>query len=242
MGILYYPNTTNLKVDIGNAIDLLRFNLDSTHSFITIGVEFMAYAYSLSYQGYRLQIGMLDGFFGGNAVYTINSPGNKTSIRFRFIHNSAHLVDGYYDPTTGWLNGRLPIPFTRDFAELLFTDAFQYGPLYLRPYGGGSFATRVRPGLIKQMAYCAGGEIHTESGAHTFLGKPFEIFAAYHLNISGLPVYVGSNHAQVGVKFGTWDKKGINFYLSYFKGNNMFNEFYYEKIERFGVGFSVDFP
>src|ERR1035437_10019412 len=69
MGILYYPNTTNLKLDIGNTMDLIRFNLQD-NKYITVGIEFMAYAYSVSFSQMRLQIGALDGFFGGNAVYT----------------------------------------------------------------------------------------------------------------------------------------------------------------------------
>jgi hypothetical protein len=78
LGILYYPNSTNLKVDIGHSIDLLQINLQEKE-YVTVGIEFMAYAYSMSFSQYRLQIGTLDGFFGGNATYI---PGNFRKTAF----------------------------------------------------------------------------------------------------------------------------------------------------------------
>ena len=241
VGILYYPNTTNLKVDIGNTMDLLRFNLQE-NKFITVGIEFMAYAYSVSFSQMRLQIGTLDGFFGGNATYTNEQPGNRFSTRLRYIHNSAHLVDGFYSvDNQQWLNKKQPIPFTRDFAEVIFTDEFRYSDISFRPYIGGSIATRQRPSVLKRSAFCTGLEAHTGRDSEpAFIHHHF--FFAYHFLLAGLPVYQGSHQVQVGVKFGDWQSKGVNFFLSYFNGNNMFNEFYYERINRFGVGFSVDFP
>ena len=241
VGILYYPNTTNLKLDIGNTMDLLRFNLEQ-NKYITVGIEFMAYAYSVSFSQMRLQIGTLDGFFGGNAVYTNQLCGSRFSTRLRYLHNSAHLVDGFYSVNSGeWLNNKQPIPFTRDFAEVIFSDEFPYSGITFRPYIGGSIATRQRPSLLKRSTFCAGAEAHTgDDSEPAFIHSHF--FFAYHFLLAGLPVYQGSHQVQVGVKFGRWESKGVNFFLSYFNGNNMFNEFYYERINRFGVGFSIDFP
>jgi hypothetical protein len=242
MGILYYPSSTNLKLDIGNSIDLLKINLQEK-TYLTFGIEFMAYAYSTSYNFYRLQISTLDGFFGGNAVYTHELPGNRFSTRLRYIHNSAHLVDGYFDKDHNeWINNKEPIPFTRDFAEVIFSDEFSYSHLTFRPYIGGSWSPRVRPEILKRGIFCTGLEIHTGSGEVPSDNPIYHFFLAYHFQLVGLPQYQGTGNFMAGVKFGDWHKKGVNFYISYFNGNNMFNEFYYERIERFGVGFSVDFP
>jgi Protein of unknown function (DUF1207) len=242
LGILYYPNTTNLKLDIGNSIDLLKLNLQENR-YITFGIEFMAYAYSTSYNLYRLQISTLDGFFGGNAVYTRELPGNRFSTRLRYIHNSAHLVDGYFDKDDDeWMNEKEPIPFTRDFAEVIFADEFPFSFLSFRPYIGGSYSARVRPSILKRGIFCTGLEAHTGSGEVPLNNPVYHFFVAYNFQLAGLPQYQGTSNFMAGVKFGEWQKKGVNFYISYFKGNNMFNEFYYERIERFGVGFSVDFP
>ena len=242
LGILYYPNTTNLKVDIGNSIDLLRVNLHEKE-YVTIGIEFMAYAYSMSFSQLRLQIGTLDGFFGGNAIYTREFPGNRISTRFRYIHNSAHLVDGYFDLDHGvWMDRKTPMPFTRDFAEVIFSDEFPLSNYSLRPYIGGSYAARIRPSVLKKGTFCTGIEAHTLNRKESPNDISYHFFLAYHFQLAGLPRYLGTNNLMAGIKFGEWQKKGVNFYLSWYKGNNMFNEFYYERIDRFGVGFSVDFP
>jgi hypothetical protein len=242
LGILYYPNSTNLKLDIGNSIDLLKINLQKKE-YITFGIEFMAYAYSMSFNQYRLQIGTLDGFFGGNATYTRELPGNRFSTRLRYLHNSAHLVDGYFNLSTNqWMNGKSPMPFTRDFAEVIFSDELSYSDFSFRPYIGGSYAARIRPSILKKGTFCTGLEIHTGNGGESAKERFYHFFVAYNFQLAGLPQYLGTNNLQAGIKFGAWQKKGVNFFISWFKGNNMFNEFYYERIDRFGVGFSVDFP
>jgi hypothetical protein len=242
LGLLYYPNSTNMKVDIGNSIDLFRINLNKT-DYVTCGIEFMAYAYSMSFSQLRLQIGTIDGFFGGNATYTQELPGSRFSTRFRYIHNSAHLVDGYYDLNNDeWMNGKKPMPFTRDFAELILSDEFSFSYYTFRPYLGGSYAARIRPSLLKRATFCTGLEAHTGKESEASADPSIHFFLAYHFQLAGLPAYLGSHQFQAGIKFGEWKKKGLNLFLSWFTGNNMFNEFYYEKINRFGIGFSVDFP
>lgn len=66
MGINFFPSDSHMKVDIGNSTDVL--GLAITDLYISVGAEFMAYAYVTSYKGYRLQIDAVDGFFGGNAT------------------------------------------------------------------------------------------------------------------------------------------------------------------------------
>ncbi|MDX1699202.1 MAG: hypothetical protein R3250_01230, partial [Melioribacteraceae bacterium] len=119
LGILYYPSNTNLKVDIGNNVDLVKITFPAYNSILSFSIEFMGYALSTSYGGNRLQIDALDGLFGGNVAFSKNYDNGRFISRFRIIHNSAHLVDGHYDRYSGkWINDDEPIPFTRDFGEL----------------------------------------------------------------------------------------------------------------------------
>lgn len=240
LGLLYYTATSHLKVDIGNSIDIILFNdVFDDGDGLSAGVEFMAYAYATSYKGYRLQIDAIDGFFGGNLLYTAG----ESVYRFRFIHNSAHLVDGAFDGTElKWINNKLPIPYTRDFAELIYVGklrAFGGETMY---YGGMSYTVHRRPLELRRSSFILGAEYHHPELLGTFLGNPANFFFILNNNINGAPKYTLSTNIQSGVKFGDWQGKGMLFYVSYYTGNDVFSEYYANRVQRFGIGFSVDFP
>lgn len=240
LGVLYYTSTTNLKVDIGNSVDLL--SLESDNYRITAGLEFMAYAFSKSYSGKRLQISAVDGFFGGNISFSNKHDDNKLLARFRIIHNSAHLVDGSYDSSTdSWLDGKTPIPYTRDFGEVTVAHQICYRELILKYYGGLSYASLIRPENLKRFNYIAGFELALKN----VLGKLFEhdtnLFLAEHFFLDGTSKYFGNQQVMAGIKFGEWDKKGIVLYASYYSGRDVFSSFYDRRISKFGIGFFVDF-
>ena len=242
IGILYYPDNANLKVDIGNTIDLIAINFSHPNSKLTFGIDFMAYALSTSFHGNRLQIDAIDGFFGGNASYSKSFKKSRLLSRFRIFHNSAHFVDGHYDTELGqWKKNQEPIPFTRDLGELTigYESFLNFGTL--KYYGSISYSTLVRPSQLKKYALNGGFELAFENIFGEIFSKKSNLFVAYHFSLNGLPKYSGSNHITGGIKFGSWNDKGISLYLSYFSGNNMFSEYFYNKISKFGIGFLVDF-
>ncbi len=242
MGINFFPSDSHMKVDIGNSTDVLGVEIDKM--YLSVGAEFMAYAYVTSYKGYRLQIDAIDGFFGGNVTSRITTGSTGTHyIRFRFIHNSAHLVDGHYDLSAdNWIDSETPIPYTRDFAELTYAPVFSLNSVSLRPYIMASQSLRRRPEELRRLSAASGFEMRDSAPIDRFLNKEINLFTAFHFFTAGLPEYTLSFSSQFGVKFGDWDSKGISFFISYYRGNNMFSEYYSRRIERFGVGFNFDFP
>lgn len=242
VGVLYYPENANLKVDIGNSIDLLKFSKGEGRQVLTFGVDFLAYAYSTSFKGHRLQIDAVDGLFGGNICYSIGAGDNTYFTRLRVIHNSAHFVDGHYDITVkSWINNQEPIPFTRDFGELTFAWQHENKDYSFKIYGGPAYATLVRPLIIKKYSFSAGFEAADINGLGKVFGKDGNLFAAYYFNLAGTPVYTGSHNFLAGIKMGDWPGKGIILYANYYSGTNMFSEYYRERIARTGLGFLVDF-
>lgn len=245
LGVLYYPENANLKVDIGNSMDLLSFHFPEGKSKLSFGVEFMAYASVIGYEQLRLQIDAIDGFFGGNATFTKPIDDNLLSIRFRFIHNSAHLVDGNYwihPYPRDWTKPGGPIAFTRDFGELIAANTIHLEKYTLRYYGGGAFSFRIRPDVLKRFSAVAGFEINSDQIIGKLFNKPVNVFLAHNINYAGLPDYSFTNQSQLGIKFGKWESKGILFYFSFYSGNDMFSEYYDQKINKVGFGFAVDFP
>jgi hypothetical protein len=240
MGTLYYPEDGNLKVDIGNNVDLASFYFDSQQ--ISLGIEFMAYGLSTNYGGNRLQIDAIDGFFGGNVTYSYKMESSRIKSRFRFVHNSSHLVDGSYLADQGsWKEGREPIPFTRDFFELTAAHEISSSFAIFQYYGSGSYAVLVRPSEIGRIFFNAGFESAFTDPFGKIFGKGNSFFAAYQFTLRNYGEYTGSSHLMGGIKFGDWLDKGIVLYVSYYSGNHIFNEYYYERISRLGFGFMIDF-
>lgn len=242
LGVLYYTSTTNLKVDIGNTVDLLSIESGDSKTRFSAGIEFMAYAFSKSYADKRLQISAVDGFFGGNLSFSKQIEDNKLLARFRIIHNSAHLVDGSYDADNDlWIDGRKPIPFTKDFGEITVAHQIYFETAVLKYYGGLSYATLVRPDELKRYNFHAGFEVALTNA----FGKVFEndanLFLADYFFLDGTTKYFGSNQLMTGMKIGSWDKKGIVIYASYYSGRDMFGSYYDRKISKIGIGFCVDF-
>ncbi|NLT52326.1 MAG: hypothetical protein GXX85_15585 [Ignavibacteria bacterium] len=209
---------------------------------MTAGIDFMAYAFSTSYAGNRLQIDALDGFFGGNISYSQKTGNGKILGRFRVVHNSAHFVDGHFNVAENkWIDDKTPIPFTRDMGELTLANQINYVSAILKYYGSISYSTLVRPADLKKYSGNCGVEIAFTDILGKFLNKSTQFYFAYHFSLVGIPEYMGSSHSMLGIKAGEWEGKGISLYLSYFNGNNVFSEYYKDRIEKFGIGFFVDF-
>jgi hypothetical protein len=242
LGVMYYPSTANLKVDVGNSVDLLEFKIISEKIKVTVGIDFFAYALSTSFAGNRLQIDALDGLFGGNAVFSKSFTEDKFFIRFRVLHNSAHLVDGHFNVATNkWIDDDTPMPFTRDFGELLFAYELNNENIYSRIYAGPSYSTLVRPYFLRRWNLITGGEFVLPD----LIGKTFKqrtnLFFAYNFHLNGGRKYTGNSNLMAGLKFGDWSGKGIVLYAEYYSGQKRFNEYFYEREEELGIGFNVDF-
>lgn len=243
IGVFKYFGTANLKVDIGNMIDLFGWNFTGRQTNITAGIDFMAYAFVTGSQGLRLQVDALDGFFGGNLTVSSKLEDSKLYARLRVLHLSAHLVDGHYElGAKRWIDNREPIPFTKDFGELTFAHLLSPSFGIVRYYGGVSYATLVRPANIERFGFLAGVECyHT-----TLLGRLFDHpaipFFAFHSSLTGTPRHIGTTNLLIGLKFGEWDSKGVVFYLSHIRGGNPFSEYFDERVTIWGAGFTADFP
>ncbi len=243
MGLLYYTANRNMKVDIGNSFDLLEFNLSNQEN-ITIGAEFMAYAYVTDYLQYRLQIDAIDGFFGGNIIYSREVNNGRWIGRFRYIHNSSHLVDGHWNSVTNkWINNIKPTAFGNNYADILLARELGFYKYAFRYYGGMSLSTGMdtKTKLLKRFSYKSGFEFAIKNFFGNFLNRNENIFFAVNVDLKGIPKYILNQHYVAGIKLGNWDGKGFSFYFSYYNGGDIFNQYFQTRISRFGIGFTFDF-
>ncbi len=242
IGVFKFLDAGEMKVDIGNTIDVFGFHIPDNGIKLSAGIDFFAYAFTIGAQGLRLQIDAIDGFFGGNLSFSKEAEESKIQARLRILHHSAHLVDGHYNLNTNtWIDNRKPIPFTKDFGELVLAHMVTQPFGNLRYYGGVSYATLVRPADLKHLEYLAGVEVYFDNIIDSVFNNPTNIYLAYNLSVNGMPKYVGSNQIQFGFKFGKWYLKGPSIYIAYYTGNHMFGEYFDKRLQTVGLGFTVDF-
>ena len=242
IGLFKFLDAGEMKVDIGNSIDVFELSIPTKDIKFTVGIDFMAYALTTNAEGLRLQIDAIDGFFGGNLSFSKSMDGQSIQSRFRILHHSAHFVDGHFNATTNtWVNNRPPTPYTRDFGEIIAVHSLTQSFGYIRYYGGISYASLVRPPDFKRYAYQGGAELVFDKLFGTILEQPTNLYVAYHISLLGTPAYSSANQIQVGVKFGNWFKKGTTIYLAYYNGRHIFAEYYSDRLTTIGAGFTVDF-
>ena len=244
VGLRKEIETSKLKVDIGASVDMLEFRpgADSSHR-IRLGIDFFTYALSTNSEGLRLQIDAVDGYFGGHVSYIKDvDPDSRIAVRLRLMHVSAHFLDGHYNITTQlWKDGRQPIPFTRDFGELVGAYAFRSGEVTGQIYGGFSYATLIRPVEIRRVELQAGFEFHADELVENVFGRPFNLYASDHFLLRGIPSYIGTNNLEFGVKFGDWGSTGLRIFASHYNGLDVFSQYYDQRRESWGLGFAFDF-
>lgn len=243
MGLIFYPQNKNMKVQIGNSTDVLSFAYSGYKKKITVGAEFMAYGSVRTYQDYILQIDAIDGMFGGNISYSNLMDDGRFFIRFRVIHHSAHLVDGHWDSAEQKWIDRIPSAFGRDYAELVFSREKNFGDYLLRYYGGGNFAVHINTQnkILKRYVFKTGFELAQKNIFGEVFNKEGNGFLVYNLHTLSTETTMLNHHVQLGYKFGYWYDKGFIFYLAYYNGSNPFSQYFGERIENFGIGFNIDF-
>ena len=241
-GLLKFFSNSGLKIDVGNSVDLVEYSSPGYGTRITAGIDFLAYGYSTSSEGFRLQIDALDGVFGGNLSFSKCQNSSRILSRIRILHLSGHFVDGhFFDPQTSVLiQGRFPRIFTKDFGELVgaYEHRAAWGLLFL--YGGASYATLIRPAEIRRFSYMTGFEYSNNRLIKPMFNNAVNVYFAFQLSLTGSPVYSGSNNLQAGIKFGGWGEKGILLYVAYLDGRHLFAEYYDKRLRTSAAGIAVD--
>jgi hypothetical protein len=242
VGLRKEIGTSRLKLDIGSALDLLGYAFDNERKQqLRFGADFFTYALTTNAQGFRLQVDAVDGFFGGHIVYRGETESAAYGARLRLMHLSAHLVDGHVNPATGtWVNNQAPLPFTRDFVELIGFYSCTLGPVAVMPYAGFSYAALIRPSTIKRWGGIGGIEVNSGEAFGKVFGKPFECYLADNFTLTGVPEWVGTNVFEFGTKFGRWEGSGIRLYVNYVSGLELFSQYYNVHNSKWGIGFAFD--
>lgn len=240
VGIRKEIGSSRLNLDIGATYDLAEY-APSQGTAIRLGVDFFTYALTSTYSGRRLQVDAVDGFFGGHLLYRSAEPDAKFVVRLRGLHRSAHFVDGHYDNSLNqWRNERVPLPFTKDFADLLLAYTWNQFEAPLTVYSGLGYTTLVRPVEIDRFSMSLGAEVSSGTMMGSVFSKPFALFASYNLSLDGIPGRVMTSAVLAGLKFGEWQGQGVRLVVGYRSGLEMYGEYFDVRRDYWSLGILFD--
>lgn len=232
LGFLFQVGENELRLDIGNSIDMLRYKLNDYESF-SFGADLFTYTLLRGETDFHFPVDAVDYLFGINAGYVNKNNGNEYGARFRFSHISAHFVDGHYNnETNGWRDGRTPRVYSREFLELMPYYKFDN----LKVYVGITYLIHVTPEEIGKDNYQIGFDYFAEN----LIAANFTPFIAYDFKLVHIDKYSGNNSLNAGIKFGKPDGKGVSLYFHYYSGKSIHGEYYDYNKEYSAIGINLD--
>lgn len=240
-GIIYVPSRVQVNFTLGSSLPVLEFRLGEGRT-ISVGSDIMAYAQFNFLRTLEIMVDNVDALWGLSGVYRHTMDRSSLAFRLRLMHNSAHLVDEHYLPENyRRLIKPVPTNLTMEFAELTAVYDQENDDFTSRVYASGAYRLKVSPkAIFKKPFGSAGAEIAEKSLEWTFLGKRTHLFLAVHGEMEGTPKYHLSVNTLAGIKLGGWQERGILFFLSYYRGNNFYSEYYDERISDAGIGWLIE--
>jgi len=232
LGFLFDFGDNELRLDIGNSVDVIRYSIDDKHTF-SLGADLFTYTLLRGEENFHFPVDAVDYLFGINFGYINTSGCYEYGARVRISHISAHFVDGHYNGSTvSWRDGRNPIVYSREFVEVMPFYKFDN----LRLYAGFTYIFHVDPIDLGKDIYQVGFDYFMDNKISThitpFIGYDFKVI---HLNERSV------NHSlSGGVKFGKPNGKGFSIYLHYYTGKSIHGEYFDVNKTYTSIGFNLD--
>lgn len=233
LGSQFDMNNNELRLNIGNSLDLININ-SSSNNIWSIGADLFTFTLLRSETAFHFPVDAVDYLFGLNMGYKkVCGNGDEYGLRARISHISAHLADGHYDGNNNvWRNGHNPRVYSREFVELL--------PFYrfsgMRIYGGVTYIFHIDPVNLGKTNFQAGFDYFPE----VTLLENIHPFVGYDIKLTDISKYKANNSIMAGIKFGYATGRGISLYYNYYSGNNFHGEYFDRPNEYSAIGFNLD--
>ena len=233
IGFLFRTGQNDLRMDIGASKDIVHYKLESGAT-ISIGADMFTYTKLRGENDFHFPVDAVDYLFGFNAGYSGKIAGYEAGVRVRLSHISTHMVDGHYSNTLGgWLDGRNPIVYSREFIEVFPYIKFSN----TRLYAGLTYVYHTSPKGLHPGIY----QIGFDSFLPEYKVWGFVPFVAAETKLVKLNTFMAYNTIMAGVKVGNITGAGFSLYYQYYSGRNNHGQ-YYDLPEQFSaIGFHIDF-
>ena len=232
MGFLFDIGKNELRLDVGNSLDIFHKEISST-AMLSAGVDFFTYSFLQRRNDFKFPVVAIDYLFGINSVYIVKQNNYRYGIRARLSHISAHFVDGHYNIIEHeWRDSLEPFVYSKEF--------FEFTPFYaennFRIYATLTLIYHIKPADLGKDAYQIGGEYFIPK----IFAEKIGLFVSSDLKITHLDDYNISYNSQLGLKFGEFDSRGTSVYLQFYSGKNIHGELFNKNENKTSIGINFD--
>ncbi len=233
LGFVFQMGKNELRLDIGNSIDIIRYEKCPGEIF-SFGADLFTYTLLRGEKNFHFPVDAVDYLFGINAAYKKNvDDENEYGARLRISHISAHFVDGHYDGANNqWRDEHNPRVYSREFIELM--------PYYkinsFRAYAGFTYLFHVTPSIINKDNYQVGFDYFFNN----IISQNITPFIGYDYKLTHLDKYTANHSASIGIKFGKFQGRGLSVYINYFSGKSIHGEYFDFNKEYIALGLNLD--
>ncbi|MBN2572470.1 MAG: DUF1207 domain-containing protein [Ignavibacteriales bacterium] len=232
VGALFQIGENELRLDIGNSLDIIKYTI-CTNEIFSFGADFFTWTLLRSEENFHFPVDAVDYLFGINLGYRKLVSDAEIGGRLRLSHISAHFVDGHFDnQTQTWRDSLAPQVHSREFIEFIYFIKWNS----IRSYIGFTYIFHVDPTDIGKDNYQVGFEYFLEN----FITEKVTPFIAYDLKIINSEKYTANNSLSLGIKIGNVYGKGISFYYNYYAGKSIQGEYYNKQKNISSIGFNLD--
>ncbi|MEW6194700.1 MAG: DUF1207 domain-containing protein [Bacteroidota bacterium] len=232
LGFLIQFSKNELRLDIGNSIDLFRYYKNENETF-SLGADLFTYTLLRGETNFHFPVDAVDYLFGFNGSYKVVNENYEYGARLRISHISAHFVDGHYDGTNSrWRDDLNPRVYSREFVELMPYYKFNS----LRVYTGFTYLFHVDPEYIGKMNYQFGFDYF----ANDFISESITPFFGYDIKLVDIDKFTANNSLSAGIKIGKVHGKGLSLYFNYYAGKSIHGEYFNFNKEYSALGINLD--
>ncbi len=232
LGMLFMIDENEIRLDIGNSVDALRFEYDD-NTVLSFGLDLFTYTRLRAERDFHFPVDAVDYLFGFNAGWKKINKCSEIGARLRLSHISAHFADGHYDGSNQrWLDYDYPIVYSREFLE--FIGYYKFSDL--RVYAGMTYIFHVDPSDLGKNIYHLGLDYFMKDK----IGGSVSPFFGYDLRLENLYAYTPNHSVEAGIKFGKAGGKGLKVYLQYFSGKSVHGEYFDWNKQFAALGVNVD--
>lgn len=234
IGVTKYTDDDNLKLDIGVSIDLLGLKRKTiTYSF---GVDFFTFSNLRSESNFKFPVDAIDYMFGINFNFKKHLS-KKTDLagRFRISHISSHLEDGHkYERTDTVFT---PYVFSKEFLDFAVVSDYNAAKnLFLKGLLSLNIIFHSIPDEISPVSGQAGFQVRY------FLAEILSCYISDNIELASVNSETDfNNNFETGISLGMTGTRSLNFYFTYYVGQDYRGQYYGNYLNNTGLGLRFKF-